>query len=119
MFLFFWVYSLPLVLVDQMGDFPSTILMVFLITFGFIGIEYVSMTLDDPFGHDLNDVDQMGMAELVYEDVYLAIYRVDGLEAAREVKNRVLERYALGRGLDCCKYEVRGGHHTQKHDLLP
>jgi predicted membrane chloride channel (bestrophin family) len=106
-FLFFWVYSLPLVLVDQMGSLYSTLLMVFFLTFGFVGIEYVSMTLDDPYGHDVNDVDHNGMAELVFEDVYLTLYKVDGLESAREVKRRVMDRIALGRGLDCYHHDFR------------
>ena len=130
MFLFFWVYSLPLVLVDQMGALYNSLLMVFLITFGFIGIEYVSMTLDDPFGHDVNDVDQTGMSELVFEDVYLTIYKVDGLQAARNVKKRVMQRYALGRGLECYHHDFRSDdfwqHKTvhiqpliQRNDSMP
>jgi len=101
MFLFFWVYSLPLVLLLQLESLSDTVLIVFLITFGFVGIEYVSMTLDDPFGCETNDVDEMGMAELVFEDIYLTIFRTDGAHSARRLQERVLERYRMGRGLDC------------------
>ncbi|KAL3914786.1 MAG: hypothetical protein SGILL_005955 [Bacillariaceae sp.] len=48
-FLFFWVYTLPLVLLVDYRLW-SSLLIVVLVTFGFVGIEYVSMALDDPFG---------------------------------------------------------------------
>ena len=54
-FLFFWVYTLPLVLLVDYRLW-SSLLIVILVTFGFVGIEYVSMALDDPFGDDTNDV---------------------------------------------------------------
>eukprot|EP00545_Synedropsis_sp_CCMP1620_P006400 CAMPEP_0119026464 /NCGR_PEP_ID=MMETSP1176-20130426/35507_1 /TAXON_ID=265551 /ORGANISM="Synedropsis recta cf, Strain CCMP1620" /LENGTH=74 /DNA_ID=CAMNT_0006982179 /DNA_START=99 /DNA_END=319 /DNA_ORIENTATION=- len=60
----------------------SSIVIVCLVSFGYVGIEYVSMALDDPFGDDTNDVDEHGMALLVYEDIYLAVYRTDGSAAA-------------------------------------
>ena len=62
-FLFFWVYSLPLVLLTELQSVPQTVVMATFITFGFVGTEYVSMTLDDPFGSDDNDIDEEGMAE--------------------------------------------------------
>ena len=39
----------------------TSLLIVVLVTFGFVGIEYVSIALDDPFGDDTNDVDEHGM----------------------------------------------------------
>ena len=33
----------------------SSLLIVLLVSFGFIGIEYVSIALDDPFGDDTNE----------------------------------------------------------------
>jgi len=108
MFLFFWVYTMPLVLITQLHSLTDTLMVVFLLTFGFVGTEYVSMTLDDPFGNDVNDIDEQGMAELVFEDVYLTILRTDGAEAAKRVRERVLERYRLGRGLDCFRSDMEG-----------
>lgn len=50
-FLFLWVYTLPMVLLKDYRLWSSTLIVV-LVTIGFIGIEYVSMALDDPFGDD-------------------------------------------------------------------
>lgn len=106
-FLFFWVYTLPLVLLKDYRLW-SSLLIVLLVSFGFIGIEYVSMALDDPFGDDTNDVDEHGMALLTYEDLYLAIYRTDGPAAAFELRERVLQRYKQGRGIDCYRNDMKG-----------
>jgi len=106
-FLFFWVYTLPMVLLKDYRPW-SSILIVILVSFGFIGIEYVSMSLDDPFGDDTNDIDEHGMSLLVYEDIYLAVYRTDGPEAAERLRDRVLERYRQGRELDCYRDDLKG-----------
>lgn len=79
-----------------------------LVTLGFVGIEYVSMALDDPFADDTNDVDEHGMALLVYEDIYMALYRTDGPEAAAALRERVLEQYKQGRALDCYRRDLKG-----------
>eukprot|EP00579_Thalassiosira_antarctica_P001157 CAMPEP_0201868734 /NCGR_PEP_ID=MMETSP0902-20130614/2500_1 /ASSEMBLY_ACC=CAM_ASM_000551 /TAXON_ID=420261 /ORGANISM="Thalassiosira antarctica, Strain CCMP982" /LENGTH=459 /DNA_ID=CAMNT_0048394107 /DNA_START=217 /DNA_END=1593 /DNA_ORIENTATION=- len=105
--LFFWVYTLPMVLLKDYRLW-SSILIVILVTFGFIGVEYVSMSLDDPFGDDTNDVDEHGMSLLVYEDIYLAIYRTDGPDAAVSLRDRVLDRYRQGRELDCYRDDLKG-----------
>lgn len=107
MFLFFWVYSLPLVLVEELDSLADTVIIIFLITFGFVGTEYVSMALDDPFGDSANDIDQHGMALLVYEDIYLSVYRSDGHKAATALRDRVLARYKQGRGLECYHEDMR------------
>eukprot|EP00980_Cylindrotheca_fusiformis_P030739 scaffold25338_cov181-Cylindrotheca_fusiformis.AAC.2 len=106
-FLFFWVYTLPLVLLKEYRLW-SSLLIVLLVSFGFIGIEYVSMALDDPFGDVTNDIDEHGMALLTYEDVYLAVYRTDGPAAAFELRDRVLQRYKQGRGVDCYRDDMKG-----------
>mmetsp|Transcript_35338 Transcript_35338/g.50125 ORF Transcript_35338/g.50125 Transcript_35338/m.50125 type:complete len:263 (-) Transcript_35338:293-1081(-) len=106
-FLLFWVYTLPLVLLKEYR-LISVLLIVTLVSFGFIGIEYVSMALDDPFGDDTNDVDEHGMALLVYEDLYQNIYRTDGPASAFELRELVLERYKKGRGLDCYRHDLKG-----------
>ncbi|CAJ1913228.1 unnamed protein product [Cylindrotheca closterium] len=106
-FLFFWVYTLPLVLLKDYRLW-NALLIVCLVSFGFIGIEYVSMALDDPFGDDTNDVDEHGMALLTYEDIYLTLYRTDGPAAAFELRDRVLNRYKQGRGIDCYRDDMKG-----------
>lgn len=106
-FLLVWVYTLPMVLLKEYRLW-SSLLIVLLVTFGFVGIEYVSMALDDPTGDDTNDIDEHGMALLVYEDVYLAIYRTDGPQAAFSLQERVLARYKKGRALDCYRDDLKG-----------
>ena len=106
-FLFFWVYTLPLVLLDDYR-LPSTLLIVIVTTFGFIGIEYVSMALEDPIADATNDIDEHGMALLVYEDIYMALYRTDGPEAAEALRGRILARYKKGRALDCFREDMKG-----------
>lgn len=105
-FIFFWVFSLPLVLIAQLNSLPHTCILIFFITFGFLGMEYVSMTLDDPFGTSPNDFDDEGMAEVVYEDVYAFLYKCDGNDSAAELRRRVVERYAQGSALDNYRGEV-------------
>jgi hypothetical protein len=54
-FLFFWVFSLPLVLIKDDTSLWATFLVIFGITYGFFGLEYVALQLSDPFGQDEND----------------------------------------------------------------
>ena len=63
---------------------------------------------DDPLNDDTNDIDEHGMALLVYEDIYLCLYRTDGPAAAFALRERVLQRYKQGRGLDCYRHDLQG-----------
>ena len=54
-FLFVWVFSLPMVLVADNDNTVEVLVLMLFITYGFIGLEYVSMELDDPYGNDPND----------------------------------------------------------------
>lgn len=93
-FLFVWIFTLPFVLChDNYTHGPSILLLiVFLITFGFMGLEFVAMELSDCFGDDPSDLDNGGYAELCFEDCYVAIYKVDGEEWARRLRQMVLGR---------------------------
>ena len=53
-FLCVWMFTLPF----SMTTFDpfSTTITIFFITFGFFGLEFVSIELDDPFGLDPNDI---------------------------------------------------------------
>jgi len=88
-FLFIWVFSLPFVLVPDIEKFPALLLLVFFITYGFVGLEFVSIELDDPFGDDPNDFDVMGLARVVFDDIYVAVYDVDGKDAAANLKKNI------------------------------
>lgn len=99
-FLFFWVFTLPFALCNVFTDDPSEPMAIILIvTYGFVGLEYVSMELDDPFGDDPNDFDDLGMAQVVFEDIYVAIYRTDGYASALALRNRIKGRMRRGSAL--------------------
>ena len=92
-FLFLFVYTIPLVFLQDKSNIVYHCMAVFIITYGFIGLETVAIELDDPFGSDPNDFDNEGMAEKAYEDVYLTIYHVDGSSWADKLRLRMHHQY--------------------------
>jgi predicted membrane chloride channel (bestrophin family) len=55
-FLFLYLFTVPLVLVgDTKSSMFAHCFAVFLMTYGFMGLEVVAIELDDPFGDDDND----------------------------------------------------------------
>jgi hypothetical protein len=74
-----------------------------LLTFGFSprrGLEHVSVELDDPYGDDPNDFPGQKWSEMVFEDIYISIYKTDGIESASLLRERVRERMAQGTALE-------------------
>ena len=61
----------------------------FIISFGFYGLEYVAIELDDPFGDDENDLDVFGMSESVVSDIRLFLIDCDGIGADRILGEKV------------------------------
>ncbi|KAL3941226.1 MAG: hypothetical protein SGARI_000673 [Bacillariaceae sp.] len=56
-FLFLWTFSMPLVLLGgPFSDLVGAQIFLFFLTYGFIGLELVSMKLSDPFGNSRDDV---------------------------------------------------------------
>lgn len=56
-FLFVWTFSMPLVLLDgPFSDVWTAQVFLFFLTYGFIGLELVSLKLADPFGDGRDDV---------------------------------------------------------------
>lgn len=95
MFLYVWLFTLPFVLChDGDGEYSVIWLMalVALITFGFLGLEFVAIELADNFGSDPCDFDNLGYAELCQEDCYIAIGKLDGHDWARRLRQRVQQR---------------------------
>jgi hypothetical protein len=91
-FLFFWVFTLPFCLVKEISEPIQVLLIIFFITYGFIGLEYVSMELEDPFGDDPSDFDDLGMAMVVFEDIYITIFKTDGSQSATSLRQKVKAR---------------------------
>jgi predicted membrane chloride channel (bestrophin family) len=89
-FLYLWVFSLPFALTHDNYSLIQVLPIVFLITAGFVGLESVSMELSDCFNDDPNDFDSSGHAAVCYEDIYMAIYKVDGEEWAMQLRDRFL-----------------------------
>lgn len=70
-------------------DLLMSLALVFLVTYGFLGLEFVAMELTDCFGDDPSDLDKFGGAEQCYEDCYLAIYKCDGRDWAMRLREGV------------------------------
>lgn len=84
-FLFFWIYSLPFALAGTGEDPTQTMMLMFFLTYGFAGIEHVSMELDDPFGTDPNDFDDEYLSQLAIDDILMVIHKADGPESEKRV----------------------------------
>lgn len=98
-FVLIWVFSLPLSLVYDMETLPALLFLIFFVTFGFVGLEFVAVEFDDPFGDDENDFDCLGLARVVFEDIYITIYDVDGQHAADALRRGVESSTAHRRGI--------------------
>ena len=55
-FLFFYVFTVPFVFVsDKDSSVVAHCFAIFVLTYGFVGLELVAIELDNPFGDDEND----------------------------------------------------------------
>jgi len=88
-----YIFTIPFVLLadasnEMMIPHCATI---FMLTYGFMGLELVSIELDDPFGDDDNDFDVLAYARVVFEDTYMLIHDTDGQEWADSLRYRMHE----------------------------
>jgi predicted membrane chloride channel (bestrophin family) len=79
-FVFLYVFTIPFVMLGDQSGLLAHCFEVFLITYGFVGLELTSVALDQPFGDDEIDFDNNALACTAYEDTYLTILDVDGQE---------------------------------------
>ena len=93
--LFVWLATLPFSLVHESYPLWGISLLIFLLTYGFLGLEFVSIHMHDPFGEDDLDFNLEHLAKMLFEDVYVAMFGVDGEGAAVQLRNRV-ERSKFG-----------------------
>lgn len=112
-FLAFWLFTIPFAMVNDMGEKArlADIAIIFFLTYGYAGLELVSMEMDDPFGEDDNDFKHKLMAEAVFEDIYLVIYDVcGGMEASqlRRMFGEVTESYRVAE---------KAGHHRKATEI--
>uniref|UniRef100_A0A7S4IN47 Bestrophin homolog n=1 Tax=Odontella aurita TaxID=265563 RepID=A0A7S4IN47_9STRA len=94
-FTFFWLFTLPFALCHQAVSAFTVSLCVFFTTYGFLGLVHVTIELDDPFGDDPNDFDDLQMARNVVEMIYIINYKVDGADSAAELQRRVSGEHPL------------------------
>lgn len=90
-FVMFYVFTLPFALLSPELNlkYPQMIILIFLMTYGFIGIELLFVELDDPFAEDPNDLPLMEEARAAGEDVFLSLLHTDGEETVARLKNRI------------------------------
>lgn len=62
-FLFLWIFTMPLALAGLEVQLSAVLIFVFFLTYGYIGLELVSMTLLYPTGDDINDLNITGIKE--------------------------------------------------------
>ncbi|GAX22612.1 hypothetical protein FisN_14Hh245 [Fistulifera solaris] len=89
MFLFFYVFTVPFVLIGDSSSVIAHCCQAFVLTYGFVGLELVAIELDDPFGDDANDFNNLAVAKIAFEDTYLTILDVDGMAAADRLRHRM------------------------------
>lgn len=78
---FLYVATLPWVMYDGVDSdlgFYSAMLYCFFVTYAFVGLEFVSIEMDDPFGDDDNDLNVLSVVEKVFKDIIMCIEDVDG-----------------------------------------
>ena len=68
-FLFVWMFTLPFALAHEAEEPISIMLIIFFITYGFFGLEFVSIELDDPFGHDANDIEMDKLTSTIMSNI--------------------------------------------------
>jgi predicted membrane chloride channel (bestrophin family) len=108
-FLFFYVYTVPFALLSDSSNAVAHCVVIFILTYGFMGLEYVSIELDNPFGEDDNDFDNLGMAYTAFEDTYLSILHTDGPEWTDRLRKRMDPR---------AKAELAGMGNSERASLL-
>lgn len=87
--MFVYVYTIPFALLslDSTNIHVKVIVMAFIIAYGFVGIELVSIELDDPFGKSPNHLPVIEQAKGVMEDIFRCISNTDGLEWANQLRD--------------------------------
>jgi hypothetical protein len=78
-FLFFYIYTLPSALLTASSTPEADLVVLFIVTYGFIGLELISIALDDPFGDDIIDFDTLrsihvspDLVASIYSNVYVS-----------------------------------------------
>mmetsp|Transcript_29300 Transcript_29300/g.44335 ORF Transcript_29300/g.44335 Transcript_29300/m.44335 type:complete len:379 (-) Transcript_29300:217-1353(-) len=87
-FLFLYLFTMPFAFLTDTTSALGHYIVIFFLTYGYLGIEFVAIELDDPFGDDDNDFNNMRMCCISFEDVYTTIVDLDGEEWADKLRKR-------------------------------
>jgi predicted membrane chloride channel (bestrophin family) len=68
------------------------------LTYGFVGLQRIAEELDDPFGNDQNDFNNIAMAQDTFDDVYMMIDNCDGRESADMLRTEILQAKRVSNG---------------------
>lgn len=86
--LFLYVLTLPFALLSTDTSLIQAFLLVFIVSYGYLGIEQVSIELDDPFGDDPSDFPILDMAESVYDDIGWMVQTEMGPAAVSDLQEK-------------------------------
>lgn len=87
-FLFLYLFTMPFAFLADLTNPIGHYIVIFFLTYGYLGIEFVAIELDDPFGDDDNDFNNMRMCCIHLEEVYTTILDLDGEEWADKLRKR-------------------------------
>mmetsp|Transcript_14458 Transcript_14458/g.20816 ORF Transcript_14458/g.20816 Transcript_14458/m.20816 type:complete len:121 (-) Transcript_14458:36-398(-) len=96
-FLFTYVFTVPFALLSDSSKPIAHCVVIFFLTYGFMGVEYTSIELDDPFGGDENDFDNERMASVEFEETYLSVVDIDGQEWTDKLRRKMDDKKNNGR----------------------
>lgn len=88
LFLLFWLLSIPFVLSAHIEDPIQIVIVIVFITYGFAGLECVSIELDDPFGDDPNDFHAMKLNLIAIDDILIQMLKTDGVQSELNLRKR-------------------------------
>ncbi|CAB9516660.1 expressed unknown protein [Seminavis robusta] len=96
-FVLFYIFTMPAALLSPSLNlkYIQMVVLIFLMTYGFVGIELLFVELDDPFREDPNDLPLTEEARAAGEDVVLALWHADGKEVAERLRDKFLGQRAL------------------------
>lgn len=101
-FLFLWTFSMPFALVGIVDEIVSVLVFVFFLTYGFVGLEFVSMKLLHPFADSVNDIDIVGMGDAIIVGMDKDSLRVEAFcqKQGDAIKRRMADKNGHTNGED-------------------
>jgi hypothetical protein len=86
-FVMFYVFTLPFALLSPELNlqYPQLVVLIFIMTYGFMGIELLFVEIDDPFAEDPNELPLTEESRAAGEDICLNLMHVDGKEPVQKL----------------------------------